>query len=155
DIGKTSGRPVTVPASWAIFRSTLLRGVVEPLFAGRRQGCALGGARLACDERLTGEGGDSPSSDGPSSGPVLPCGNWGEVASNARRDGVRRRARSFLKQRGWPQAQAVQPVLRHDPQRAETIRQAAAEVDAAGLVEVAHRHRDVSQPKAEVHSLGE
>src|SRR6516162_1299069 len=51
--------------------------------------------------------------------------------------------------------QPVQPPATDHAHGAKAILQAAAEVDAAGFVEVAHRHRDVTKPEAEVHGLHE
>src|SRR5438128_8638680 len=51
------------------------------------------------------------------------------------------------------QAEALEPELADDAERAEAVLDAAAEVDAARLVEVAHRHRDVAEAEAQVDRL--
>src|SRR5437879_2168911 len=58
-----------------------------------------------------------------------------------------------LEQPALPHAQSIEPVLADSGQRLQAVAGALAEVDLAGLVEVADRHRDVAEPEAEVHRL--
>src|SRR5437868_4388056 len=60
---------------------------------------------------------------------------------------------SLTKQLRPTNPQPVEPELADDAKRGQPIAAAALEVDAAGLVEVAHRHGNIAEPEAEPHAL--
>src|SRR6516162_5084718 len=53
------------------------------------------------------------------------------------------------------QTDSVQPPTAHRPHGGQAVFQAALEIDAAGLVEIAHRHRHVAEAEAKVDRLHE
>src|SRR5690606_28119059 len=72
---------------------------------------------------------------------------------------LRPRARSGFpvphEQRTFFEAQAVRPKAHHRVYGRNSVLHAAAETDTGGLLEVPHRHWNVTDPKAEVHGLRE
>src|SRR5207244_4318066 len=66
-----------------------------------------------------------------------------------RRELLRGACRLRRKQRRPLPAQAVEPILADNRERAEAVFQAATEIDTARLGKIADRHGDVAQAKAE------
>src|SRR5207245_141337 len=60
-----------------------------------------------------------------------------------------------FEQRRAAEVEAVEPILGDDGQAAKAIISAANEVDAAGLGEIADRHRDIAEPVAEPNCLNQ